>query len=187
MKKIGLFDIDGVIADTGKAMINIVQNDLNKKWVSVEDIVEYDVTKLSWLNNHEIEHLLTKFCQPEFYYYIPPMPYAAEVTDILRQKGWEIILVTARPPFLYDITLYWLKKYSIHFNSLISSRPEEKINYCVNNDKCFLVEDRGDLLLQIEEKMPEMKIFIYDQPWNRRINVGKRIKTLKEIVEVLGI
>ena len=187
MKKIALFDIDGVIADTGKAMINIVQNDLSKKWVSVENITEYDITKLSWLNSHEIEHLLTKFSQPEFYYYIPPMLYAAEVTNILGQKGWQITFVTARPAFLYHVTLYWLKKHQIFFNNLILSRPEEKINYCVNNDKCFLVEDRGDLLLQIEEKMPEMKIFIYDQPWNRRINVGKRIKTLKEIVEVLGI
>jgi len=32
-----------------------------------------------------------------------------------------------------------------------------------------------------------MKLFIYDQPWNRRINIGKRIKTLKEIIEVLKI
>jgi len=187
MKKIGLFDIDGVVADTGKAMINIVQNDLSKKWVSVEDIIEYDITKLSWLNSHEIEHLLTKFSQPEFYYYIPPMLYAAEVTNMLRQKGWQITFVTARPAFLYDVTLYWLKKHQIFFNNLIISRPEEKINYCVNSNECFLVEDRADLVAQIAKQMPEMKIFIYDQPWNRSINVEKRIKTLKEIVEVLKI
>ncbi|HDD44046.1 MAG TPA: hypothetical protein ENG63_04195 [Candidatus Desulfofervidus auxilii] len=185
-EKIGFFDIDGVVADTGTAMIEIVQKELDKPWVKIEDITEYEITRLSWLNEFEIEFLLTKFTQPDFYINIPPMPDAAKVTEILSKAGWKIIFVTARPPYLRELTFYWLKNNDFYFDQLIVTNPQEKINYCVNSHKCFFVEDRPDVITKIAMEMPKMKIFVYDQPWNRYVKVGKRIKRLKEILEVMN-
>jgi len=187
MSKVAFFDIDGVVADTGQAMIKIVQTELNKPWVRIEDISEYDITKLSWLSKTEVEELLVKFNQPAFYYYIPPMPDAPQFTHLLHKQGWQIIFVTARPAHLHDVTLYWLRKHNFYFDKLILSAPFEKINHCLNDSKCFLVEDRPDVLLQVAQSLPKMKLFIYDQPWNRHVKVGVRIKGLKEIIEIMGL
>lgn len=186
MSKVAFFDIDGVVADTGQAMVKIVQTELNKPWVRVEDITEYDITKLSWLNQDEIERLLVKFTQPEFYYYISPMPGAPQFTHFLHKQDWQIIFVTARPLHLYEVTLYWLHKHNFHFDKLIFSPPLEKINHCLNSSKCFLVEDRPDVLLQIAQDLPKIKLFIYDQPWNQHVKVGRRIKALKEIIPIVS-
>jgi hypothetical protein len=110
---------------------------------------------------------------------------ATEITNNLKEKGWQVIFLTARPSYLYNVTLYWLKKHKIFFDNLIISLAEEKINYCINSSQCFLVEDRVDFLIEVAKEMPEIKLFIYDQPWNRHFTIGKRIKTLREITKVL--
>jgi len=184
-EKIGFFDIDGVVAETGKAMIELVKNEFKKTWVTIEDINQYDITKLSWLNPNEIEFLLEKFAQPDFYIHISPVNEAPYITRILKNTGWKIIFITARPSYLYDLTLFWLKKNHFHFDELIITNAHEKIKYCINSDKCFFVEDRPDIIERIAIEMPKMTIFVYDQPWNRSVNIGKRIKRLTDILKTM--
>jgi uncharacterized HAD superfamily protein len=183
MERIAYLDIDGVVANTGQAVIDLVRKEFKKPWVRVEDIKEYEIPKLPWLTEEEVKRLLIYFGDPEFYYHIQPMPEAAETTALWHKKGWQIIFVTARPPHLYEVTLYWLRKHGFVFDSLIMSSPFDKVNYCANHAECFLVEDRPDVLCHIAQERPKLKLFLYDQPWNQTIEltIATRIRSLKEI------
>ncbi len=182
-RKIAYLDIDGVVANTGQAVIDLVKKEFHKSDVSIEDIKEYEIPKLPWLTSKEVETLLLRFNDPEFYYFIPPMPQAAQTTRLWKQKGWQVIFVTARPPHLYEVTLYWLRRHGFAFDSLIMSSPFDKVNHCQNHALCFLVEDRPDVLFHIAQIKPQIKLFLYDQPWNRTLNfsLATRIKSLAEI------
>ena len=179
---VAVFDIDGVVADTGKAIIEIIQKDLGKSWIALEDITEYDINKLSWLSEEEVKYLVICFNQPEFYLSLSPLDGAQKAIQTLKDADWKIIFLTARPKFLYNVTYYWLKFHNFPFDELIICQALEKPKYCERLNQSVLIEDRPDIINEIARRHPHIRLFVFNQPWNKNVKVGIRVNNFKEFL-----
>ncbi len=84
--------------------------------------------------------------------------WCLEIIDALRQRGYEIILVSGRPDSQRDNTLKWLHRFNIHFNSLFMRkqndfREDQKVKEEIYNqhivnfwDILFVVDDRDSVI-----------------------------------------
>lgn len=180
-----IFDIDGVVADTGKAIIEIIQRDLGKSWVTLKDITQYEINKLSWLSEEEVKYLIIRFNQPEFYLSLSPSDGAQKAIETLKDAHWKVIFLTARPQFLYKVTHYWLKSHNFPFDDLIVCLPLEKPSYCENFSQSVLIEDRPDIIDEIARNYPHTRLFVFNQPWNQNVKAGIRIHNFNELLNIV--
>lgn len=179
---VAIFDIDGVVADTGKAIIEIIKKDLGKPWVTLKDITEYEINNLSWLSEEEVKYLIIRFNQPEFYLRLSPSDGAQKAIQALKDAYWKVIFLTARPQFLYHVTHYWLKSHNFPFDDLIICPPLEKPRYCGNFSQPVLIEDRPDIIDEVARNYPHIGLFVFNQPWNQSVKVGTRIHNFEEFL-----
>jgi len=181
---VAVFDIDGVVADTGTAIIEIIKKDLGKSWITLNDITEYEINNLSCLSEEDIKYLIVRFNQPEFYLSLSPSDGAQKAIQTLKDADWKIIFLTARPQFLYNVTHYWLKFHNFPFDDLIICQALEKPKYCANFTQSMLIEDRPDIINEIGRRYPHIRLFVFNQPWNQNVKAGIRINNFEELLNL---
>lgn len=158
--RIGI-DIDGVLTDFEKWQLEIGSKffiKYNKNIVNPDgydsDIV-FNVTK----------EMDSEFWHDYLYDYAknePARKFAGEVIDKLKDKGYEIYIITAR--YLTDkndnlgkemrnIVIEWLKENSINYDKIIFS-PEDKFEICKENNISIMIEDKVENINNISKIIP---------------------------------
>ena len=171
--KIGI-DIDGVLTDFEKWQLEVGSKffiKYNKNIVNPDgydsDTV-FDVTK----------EMDSEFWNDYLYDYAknePARKFAGEVIDKLKDKGYEIYIITAR--YLTDrndnlgkemrnIVIEWLKENSINYDKIIFSQ-EDKRNICKENNVDIMIEDAPKNIVELSEVLP--KVICFDALYNREI------------------
>ncbi len=171
-----LIDMDGVCADTIGHWLSLY----NVKYF--DNLVKEDIQR--W-NVHEfvkpqcgmaIYHIMEK---EGFFADLAPIDGVAEAFAELKERGHDLIIVTAAPrsgkTALYD-KCRWLKKHIPDFDSK---------NVIATHRKDAVV---GDLLLDDGphniEAFPGTTV-VFDQPWNQDVKSDFRIKTWPEFVALI--
>jgi uncharacterized HAD superfamily protein len=152
---------------------------------------------------HEYVHIETP--------YLNGKPYEEGVKAIQRLKraGHSIHLITAREKAFKKITVKWLRKYKVHYDTLHvigKTREEEKaeektkaygryvdkgaLGRLLNLD-CYIDDFEGNLESMIQYKKRWRKgLILLDRPWNHDYIDGskfKRMYTWEEILRHLGV
>lgn len=162
------FDIDGVIADFSKPLLQTIKKNygLNLK---PTDIYCFNLDIVLGITHREEEQLIVEVLKQD----LPLNKGAKETLERLSREGHSIYLLTSRYGHLRDITEFWLKEKGISYNQL----------HLLNNGKKYLAEIEP-LDLIVEDSLQEalgwtqkvQKILIYDQPWNKTLNVKNLTK-----------
>ena len=175
--KIGI-DIDGVLTDFekwqlevgSKFFIKYNKNIVNPNGYDSDDV--FNVTK----------ELDSEFWRDYLYDYAknePARKFAGEVIDKLKDKGYEIYIITAR--YLTDrnddlgnnmrnTVINWLKENNINYDKIIFS-PDDKFEICKENNINIMIEDRVENINNISKIMP---VVCFDAAYNKMCN-GKNI------------
>ena len=175
--KIGI-DIDGVLTDFekwqlevgSKFFIKYNKNIVNPNGYDSDDV--FNVTK----------ELDSEFWRDYLYDYAknePARKFAGEVIDKLKDKGYEIYIITAR--YLTDrnddlgnnmrnTVINWLKENNINYDKIIFS-PDDKFEICKENNINIMIEDRVENINNISKIMP---VICFDAAYNKMCN-GKNI------------
>lgn len=114
----------------------------------------------------------------------PAQCFAAEVIKQLRRDGHEIFIVTGRndedlpvdgmPVGMgwEDITIDWLARNDIEYDQIEFHRgrpaPFDKGTYCAEQNIDIMIEDLPEYLVTLAGKT---KIFVFDQPYNRTVDL----------------
>ena len=158
--RIGI-DIDGVLTDFEKWQLDFGSKffiKYNKNIVvpdGYDSDVIFDVTKE--MDSEFWEKYLYDYAKNE-----PARKFAGEVIDILKEKGYEIYIITAR--YLTDrdddlgknmrlIVEEWLKQNKINYDKIIFS-PEDKFDICKDNNIDIMIEDKVDNINKISKIIP---------------------------------
>lgn len=162
------FDIDGVIADFSQPLLRTIKKNygLNLK---PSDIYCFELDIVLGISRHEEEQLIVEVLKGDL-----PLNFGAKETlERLSREGHNIYLLTSRYGHLRDITESWLKEKGIPYNQL----------HLLNNGKKYLANvDPLDLI--VEDSLREAlgwatkvkTVLIYDQPWNKTLNVKSLTK-----------
>lgn len=87
------------------------------------------------------------------------MPNAKQVIDDFKKRGWKIVFITARAKIDKrltfgeedkKITKKYLEDHGIEYDEIVFSQ-KKKVNACVNKNVDFYIDDREDLLDEVNE------------------------------------
>ena len=174
------FDIDGVIANFTQPLLDVIKENYGVN-VKINDIYTFDLNIVLGITKDEGNQLVNQTLKKD----LPLNQGAKETLERLSRDGHNIYLLTGRYEYLRDITQSWLKEKGVPYTQLHMLNVGEK--YRANVEPLDLIVE--DSLVDALEWTRKVKnVLLYDQPWNRTLNVRnltRRIYNWNEIYQAI--
>lgn len=162
------FDIDGVIANFTEPLLETIKEKYGLT-LKVTDIYTFDLRIVLGITKAEGIQLITETLKKD----LPLNSGAKETLEQLSREGHSIYLLTGRYDHLRELTQTWLKEKGVPYTQLHLLNIGEK--YLANVDSLdLIVEDSLEEALEWTRKV--RNVLVYDQPWNRTLNVKNLTK-----------
>lgn len=171
------FDIDGVISNFVRSFASVVKKYYNLN-LAEADIYYHDLDLVLGISKEERNKLIRETLLGD----LALISGAKEGLAKLHSEGHQILILTARPRDLINVTKGWLKKRGIPYSQLIQLDEGQKYLAEVNLD--LVVEDNLEDAIGWSKKVKN--ILVYDHPWNRSFNIKglfKRVYNWNGILE----
>jgi uncharacterized HAD superfamily protein len=175
------FDIDGVISDFVGTLLEVVRKRYGLV-LAETDIYCHDLDQVFGVTKQERDSLVreTLLNDPT------PNTGAKETLTKLSQEQHQVLLLTARPADLADMTRKWLERREIPYSHLVQLNEGEK--HLANVSVDLVVEDNLEDAIGWSSKIKH--VLVYDHPWNKSFNVNglfKRIYSWADILEEIEL
>lgn len=124
---------------------------------------------------------------------LPPIKGAVEGLRAIRDAGWKIVLITARPQWqykrLYSDTVEWLEQYGVEYDLLLfnKDKAEAIYEYILPARPAWFIEDMEKHAKQVAGIGVPVLLLAWD--YNEGVNGNKlitRVKDWPEIVQKVG-
>ena len=170
-------DFDDCLSETGRYFPGLLKK-LYGKDIPYEDIKYFDLQKSFSLTDGEFERMMGIAHSPETLLSLDETPGASDTLNSWLDRGYDVSVITGRPLSAYeasrewldkhglgDIRLYCLNKYGYDgFGKDCDFSLELEDYYKMHFD--YAVED-SPTAFRFFEHLPELKVMVYDRPWNR--------------------
>jgi len=175
-------DLDDVLSETARAFIVLLETHFSKS-VAFEAIHSFDLGKSFGLTADELSHFMHLAHTPEVLAALQPIDGAVEALHTYLSLGYEIAIITGRPPSSAPVTRQWLGDHAIPYHSLTFVDKYARGGYpsshpaVISLDElaalrfCFAIEDSSDMARFIADRM-QVPVALLDRPWNRRASVS---------------
>ena len=174
------FDIDGVFADTFRALVNAAGRDYGIS-IDYDDITEYEFWNVIDISEKICREIVQRIMDEPLKMGIVPLDGAVNVLKRLTARG-PVLFVSARPE--RESIFLWIKEYMKAVDpALIRIEAvgghEEKAPVLRKNDIKYFVEDRLETcyLLDRASIIP----IVFDQPWNRKKHPFVTVRNWQDI------
>ncbi len=173
-------DIDDVLGHTAESILELVEVH-HGKTVAWESISHFDLRVSFDLSDDELDDLLDKAHQPEILHGIRPIEGAADALRSWDERGYEIALVTGRPPATEMVSREWLRRSQIphaHLEFVDKyGRGEDwatgietlGLDDIAEMEICLAVEDSLEMAVFLAQHHP-IEVIVMDRPWNRDLS-----------------
>jgi uncharacterized HAD superfamily protein len=168
-------DLDDVLCETARFFLTIVERDFGKQ-VPYEKLTNFDVGTACGLNSHEREELYRTVHKPEALLELAAIAGAAEKLSQWRDAGYEIAVVTGRPPDSYEPSLEWLARNRIPYDPFFmvdkygryANWQENILSLEAFSSRRFswAVEDSLSMANFLASRM-DTPVTLLNRPWNR--------------------
>jgi len=168
-------DLDDVLCQTARHFLVIVERGFGKR-VSYEQLTNFDIGTSCGLHAGEREHLYRVVHEPDELMKMAPVEAAIATLRQWVEAGFEIAIVTGRPPESYEPSLAWLARYRVPYRSFTMvdkySRFATENTVAIGLDElaarqyCWAVEDSLPMAQYLSDKMA-IPVALIDCPWNR--------------------
>ena len=185
-KKVCYFDIDGVLNNYPECWLEFIRMKLPSK----DSRTEYILGDLNRAKHNipyqEYKDLKWEYRESGYKENISITPMAPEITYDLHQRGYHIVIITARPvkehPSLFKQTINWLQKNNIEFDDIIFDMDKHiavlkrypHLNFGVEDHRYYanLVASWG------------YHMYLLDNKYNQG-DIHKNVTRIKSLVEIL--
>jgi uncharacterized HAD superfamily protein len=168
-------DMDDVLCETARALLAIAEREFGKT-IHYDQLNTFEVGEACGLEIREIAELFRIAHQADELLAMTPIEEAASVLEQWAGAGYEIAVVTGRPPSTYDASVEWLALHKLPYDAFIivdkygRFPTENTIGIALpelsNRRFSFAVEDSPTMakFLAAEMRVP---VALLDRPWNR--------------------
>lgn len=179
--KIGI-DIDDTLTDTYCKVLEYVAKEEN---INLEELKSknYDYDDLY---NGKDYPPMSELIWNNFYRIVPNIEPKSEVSEILykiMRDGHEIILITARSHVKQEQTIEHLRKYDIPYNKIFDC-IDDKGKLAKDENIELFIDDSINNCRQVFSN--NIKVFLFDAPYNRKCNDFPRVCSWKEVYEKIN-
>jgi uncharacterized HAD superfamily protein len=188
-------DIDDVLADTSRALIDLAESVFGKK-VAFHDLRSFDLKVSFDLTQAEYEQFLETAHAPDEILGLQPFTDAIDAVRHWMASGHEICIVTGRPTSTHKTTLKWLTRHDVPFDHFYMvnkyARPGMDETIALSMPAFsemkfqFAVEDSYDMAVHLADSM-DTPVFLYDRPWNRGPALNGNIRRFQRWDELQDI
>ena len=187
------FDLDEVLCNIIDTLLDSIYHNFGLRF-DIDVFQHYDFYSNSYTPdvelNTQIADKLVEMVDKKDKLYDAPPPYK-EMIDVLKslhQEGHEVHIVTARHASCYDLTVSWLSKEDVPYDSLsLTGLRSCKGATLKALGLDYFIDDHTDNVESAidADKNLHGKIFLVDKPWNRWYNDHRavRIHKAKDIMD----
>ena len=174
------FDIDGVVADTGAAFLQLAKTQYGINTFTLEDITAFDVIDCLPIDPVIIEAIFDRLMKDPIDADLQPMTGAVSVLTELSTKA-PLTFITARP--LKGPIEEWLESIlgaKIFNNTRLVAMGDHngKPSFIKKLGLKYFVDDRAETCVDLA-KHDGIQPFVYSQPWNEGRHNLPKVKSWK--------
>jgi uncharacterized HAD superfamily protein len=168
-------DMDDVLCETARQFLVVMQREFGK-CVDYNQLTNFDLEQVCGLRPEEREKLYEIVHLPDELLGIAPMVEAIVILKDWASAGYEIAIVTGRPPDTYDVSLEWLMRHGVPYHSFTvvdkygRFQTENTIGVTLaeltTQRFCWAVEDSLKMANFLASEM-NLAVALLDRPWNR--------------------
>lgn len=169
-------DMDDVLCETAQHFLTILEREFGKKFF-FEQLTDFDVGQACALTEGEREQLYRIVHDADELLSIAPIDGAVSVLRDWAEAGYEIAIVTGRPPDTYEPSIEWLRRYQVRHDSFLivdkygrfAADGTKSISLDALTERCFswAVEDSPTMAIYLASQM-KIPVALLDRPWNRK-------------------
>jgi uncharacterized HAD superfamily protein len=168
-------DLDDVLCQTASYFLAIVEREFGKR-IAYEDLIHFDMGESCGLRSEEREELYRIAHEPDELAQIAPIAEAINTVTEWIQQGYEIAIVTGRPPDSYEPTVSWMMQHRVPHHSFTMVDKYGRfathdtiaisLEELASRSYCWAVEDSLPMAQYLADQM-RVRVALIDRPWNR--------------------
>lgn len=168
-------DLDDVLCRAARQFLIIIEREFGKR-IAYEQLTDFDVGHSCGLSADEREELYRIVHRTDELLAMEPVEEAATVLRRWQAQGFEIAIVTGRPPESYEVSIEWLAKHKISHSSF--TVVDKYSRFATENTMaislaelaarrfCWAVEDSLSMARYLAGHM-KVPVALIDCPWNQ--------------------
>jgi uncharacterized HAD superfamily protein len=168
-------DLDDVLCETARQFLVIVEREFGKR-ISYEQLTNFDIGTACGLRSEERDELYRIAHEPDELMKMAPIDRAIAALKQWANAGYEIAIVTGRPPDAYEPSVAWLARHRVPHRSFTMvdkySRFDTENTVAISlhelaaRQYCWAVEDSLPMAHYLAAEM-RVAVALIDCPWNR--------------------
>ena len=177
-------DFDDCICETARAFSGIARRLFDRK-VPYEEIRFFNLQASFALTDGEYEKLMAEGHRPEVLLSYEETPGASRVLNEWIDQGHEVHVITGRPFSTYEVSRRWLDGHSLERAGLFFLNKYGRDYFIKNSGYNLTLEDYykmkfdyavedSPLAFRFFDHLPDLKVLVYDRPWNRNCELPDR-------------
>ncbi|PYZ94282.1 hypothetical protein CR194_01730 [Salipaludibacillus keqinensis] len=155
-------DIDGTVTDPATFIPYL--NEHFKKNLTIDDIIEYDLTVALGISQEEFWKWM-QVHEPSIY---KQAILADNAKDILLEwkKQYELFYISARPKHTHDVTVDWFHRLTVPYDHIELLGQHDKLDAVKKHKLDVFFEDKHDNACNIAEEC-NIPVVLMDTPYNQ--------------------
>ena len=170
-------DYDDCLCETARAFTVIAERLFGKK-VPYEKVRFFNLQDSFGLTDEEYKEIMIEGHRPEILLSFEETPGASRVLNEWIDQGHEVSIITGRPFSSFETSREWLDRHGMQRVNMFFLNKYGRDSIISNNDFNLELEDYyrmkfdyavedSPMAFRFFEHLPELKVLIYDRPWNR--------------------
>jgi uncharacterized HAD superfamily protein len=168
-------DLDDVLCQAARRFLLIVEREFGKK-ITYEQLTDFDVGTACGLLPDECDELYRIVHKPDELMQMAPIAEAIATVKRWANDGYNIAIVTGRPPAALEPSQAWLEKHNVPHHSFTMvdkyarfetvDTPAISLQELAARSYCWAVEDSLPMAQYLAGQM-RVPVALIDCPWNR--------------------
>jgi uncharacterized HAD superfamily protein len=168
-------DLDDVLCHAARHFLVVIEREFGK-CIGYEQLTSFDVGHSCGLTRDERDELYRIVHRPDELLNMAPVDQAIAVLKGWEQRGFDIAIVTGRPPESVDVSLAWLAKHRVSHSSFTIVDKYSRFRtdganaislaQLATRRFCWAVED-SLLMAQYLAGCMKLPVALVDCPWNQ--------------------
>ena len=170
-------DMDDVICETCRGFLTLLQSEFNRS-VAYEDVKVFDLSQSFSMGADEIEEFMTRAHEPDILAGFVPLPGSLATIQGWVDRGYQVDIMTGRPPSTRGYTKEWLERYGVCYNSLNFVDKYGRLEFDASFGEALTLADLAEkrFCLAVEDSAATAgflaehdvaPVVLIDRPWNR--------------------
>lgn len=188
-------DMDDVLCETAGGCLAIIEREFGI-CIAYEELLNFDLGKACALGASETAELYRIVHRPDELLKLEPIDGAVTALKQWFTAGYEIAIVTGRPPMTYEPSLEWLARREVPYHSFTvvdkygrfatEDTTAITLTELAKQRFSFAVEDSPLMANYLADTM-EVPVILYDRPWNRSLREHPRIRRHNHWREIASV